>query len=69
MKKNALFLTGVLAASALAGSLACSGGNPPPPPTPDCAKGTHQEGSKCVSNEPAAAPAAAPAPTAAPAKK
>jgi hypothetical protein len=52
--KNALILT-----LALAGALACAKAQEAPPPAPDCARGTHQEGDKCVPNGPA--PAAAPA--------
>ncbi|MBI5239818.1 MAG: hypothetical protein HY926_05045 [Elusimicrobia bacterium] len=50
--KNALLLT-----LALAGFMACAKKQEAPPPPPDCARGTHQEGDKCVSNGPLPAPA------------
>jgi hypothetical protein len=55
--KNALILT-----LALAGACACAKGDEPAQPAPDCARGTHQEGDKCVPNEPPPAAAPAPAP-------
>jgi hypothetical protein len=68
MMKNTLILTVILGAAAWAGTLACSSSvNTPPAPPPDCARGTHQEGDKCVLNGPSPAPA--PAPAAAPAAK
>ena len=67
MRKNCLRRTAALHAAAMAAILTCAGAcqraeNEPAGEQPNCEKGTHQEGNKCVLNDVPAAGTAAPAP-------
>jgi hypothetical protein len=65
MVKNASLMPAALACAALVGTLACSNGDKAAPAAPlNCERGTHQQGDKCVLNEPVPAPAPTPAPAA-----